>query len=160
MVQLRPDSHKNQIQLVVFLGLTGIRLMTLAVLTGFARAKSKKFLAPEDAKRFGVEAQPMTSSGTMDPADRAMRVHYNALENDIIWLMAALAMFFAGANINAQIILNTIYTAARVGHAIFYLFGVRPPFRGICFGVGLFTCLTMFLYAIGQSIKNKYNDQI
>uniref|UniRef100_A0A7S4HZ06 Microsomal glutathione S-transferase 1 n=1 Tax=Vannella robusta TaxID=1487602 RepID=A0A7S4HZ06_9EUKA len=140
------------VQYVIFLVIDAFRLLILAQLTGLARVKTKEFHAPEDAR--GKDYTPVgQDTSSMSLAARAMRAHYNAIENDLVWLFATTALMYSQANVNAIIAFNTFYQFFRICHAIFYMLG-KQPFRALSFLGGAICCIIMLCYAFVQVIIN------
>lgn len=79
-MSIATNANAAVIQNVVFLVLTGLRLLILAALTGVARVKTKQFISPEDNRNGTGEVTSFgsASSGGMSLPDRVMRAHYNA----------------------------------------------------------------------------------
>merc|ERR1712063_145696 len=98
---------------------------------------------------------PGSSGDGMDLPDRAMRAHYNAIENDVVYFLAATALVTSGADSTAQIILSTFYQVFRICHAVFYMLG-KQPFRALSFLGGVLCCFTMLAYAFIQMIVNRF----
>ena len=125
----------------------GLHLLVLAFLTGGARAKSGRFVNPEDK---GVV------KGTQGPEDspevqRFKRAHVNALENAVpFFVVAALYVATGGTKVGAQAYCYT-FLAARLLHSVFYLLG-KQPFRTMMFAIGAMATIGMAVQVIRATI--------
>ena len=75
--------------------------------------------------------------------ERVRRAHLNDLENVLIFL--ALSLFFVGTNPDYDLAWYHFvsFTAARIGHTIFYLFFQAQPWRAIAFFVGMISTVSI-----------------
>jgi uncharacterized MAPEG superfamily protein len=131
----------------LFSAILGLHLIALALWTGTVRAMKKRFVNPEDAK---LNKGEQVEDEHPDVA-RAKRAHLNGLENAVPFF--AIAYFYAatGPSKNGALIYFGTFTAARVLHSIFYLWG-RQPFRTIMFVIGVLCTLGMAVQVIKAAI--------
>jgi uncharacterized MAPEG superfamily protein len=133
--------------LALFSAILGLHLLALALWTGTVRAMKKKFVNPEDValnKGTQVEAEHPDVA-------RVKRAHQNALENAVPFF--AIAYFYAatGPSKSGALIYFGTFTAARILHSVFYLWG-RQPFRTITFAVGVLTTIGMAVQVIRSAV--------
>jgi glutathione S-transferase len=120
------------------------QLLLLAFWTGTVRAMSKTFVNPEDA--------PLNKGGKQVEQDdpkvlRVKRVHQNALENAVPFFVVGLLYVLSGpTKLGVQAYFIT-FTAARLLHTFFYLFG-KQPFRTMMFAIGALATLGMAVHVI------------
>jgi uncharacterized MAPEG superfamily protein len=133
--------------LALFSAILGLHLIALALWTGTVRAMKKKYLNPEDANiNKGVTVETEHSA-----VARVQRAHQNALENAVPFF--AIAYFYAatGPSKSGALIYFGTFTAARILHSVFYLWG-RQPFRTLMFGLGVLTTIGMAVQVIRAAV--------
>ena len=133
--------------LALFSSILALHLIALALWTGTVRAMKKKFINPEDA---ALNQGQEVETEHRDVA-RAKRAHQNALENAVPFF--AIAYFYAatGGSKSGALIYFGTFTAARILHSIFYLWG-RQPFRTITFGIGVLALIGMAVQVIKTAV--------
>jgi uncharacterized MAPEG superfamily protein len=125
--------------------LVALNMMVLAAMTGAARAKTKSFNNPEDARGAPIDKE--------DPkVSRLKRAQTNAIESAIMFYPIALLYCFAGpSDLGAKAYFFT-YAGARILHSIVYLAG-KQPWRTIMFilsGVFLFVLIGDTAWLVAQ----------
>ena len=124
-----------------------LHLIFLALWTGRVRVRSKKYVNPEDAV--------LNKADRVDTEDadvaRVQRAHLNALENAVPFFVVGLLYAMSGpSKLGAQAYFFT-FTAVRVLHSIFYLWG-RQPFRTLMFAIGVLVTIGMAVHVIRAAI--------
>lgn len=131
----------------LFSTVLAVQLLALALWTGTVRVMKKQWVNPEDAKLSKGE------NVQVDHPDvaRVKRAHQNAIENAIPFF--AVGFLYAGVapSKNAALIYFGTFTAARLLHSVFYLWG-RQPFRTMMFGVGVLATLGMAVHVIRTAL--------
>jgi uncharacterized MAPEG superfamily protein len=108
-----------------------LNLLVLSGMTGAARARTKSFSNPEDAKRAGAAE----NAPEHPDVARVIRAHRNALENIPVFFAIGLIYTLSGASKVGAMAYFITYTAARVLHSVFHLKAVGPA-RSVAFGIG------------------------
>ncbi|MBK7584106.1 MAG: MAPEG family protein [Myxococcales bacterium] len=131
----------------IFSSVIALHLLVLAGWTGGVRFARKAYVNPEDAKLNKAEQADVDHPDVQ----RVKRAHQNALENAIPFF--AVGFLYAGVapNKNAALVYFATFTAARVLHSIFYLWG-RQPFRTIVFAIGAACTVGMAVQVIRTAI--------
>ena len=82
-----------------------------------------------------------------EDVERVRRAHLNDIEN--VFPFFFLGGLYLTTNPAAHIAKNLfrIFAAARIGHTVVYLAGVRQPARGICFAINM-VINVYFVYSI------------
>lgn len=124
-----------------------LELVALALLTGTVRVKKSTYVNPEDAK---------AAKGTkvdFEPEEiaRVKRAHANLLENAVPFFVVGALFVASGATRTAALAYFGTFVAARVLHAVFYLWG-RQPFRTLSFGVGVLAVIGMAVHVLRAAI--------
>lgn len=80
------------------------------------------------------------------PGARAIGAQLNAWEALIFYSLVILIAYASGVDLYSLTIPALIFLAARVLHAIFYIFNLAT-LRSIAFGIGFFDCIYIFAVA-------------
>jgi len=130
----------------VFYGsIVSSKMIAMSFLTAAKRIKNGIFANPEDAKMYKKVVV------TDEAVERVRRNHLNDLENIPIFLI--LALFYVTINPSPSTALwhFRIFTASRIIHTLSYQLGLQP-FRGLAFGVGVFTCASMLVQILQKTM--------
>lgn len=129
-----------------FSAILALQLLALALWTGTVRTMKKQWVNPEDAKFNKGE------SAEQDHPDvaRTKRAHQNALENAVPFFAVGYLYATVQPSKTAALIYFGTFTAARLLHSVFYLWG-RQPFRTMMFGVGVLAVIGMAVHVIRSS---------
>jgi len=121
-----------------------VQLILLAFYTGAVRAKSKRFINPEDSV-----VSPGSKLAEAEHPDvlRVQRAHSNALENALPFFVVGALYIATGATKSGAQAYCYTFLAARLLHSVAYLAG-RQPFRTIFFSVGALATLGMAYHVI------------
>lgn len=84
------------------------------------------------------------------PGARAIGAQLNAWEALIFYSLVILIAYASGVDLYSLTIPALIFLAARVLHAIFYIFNLST-LRSIAFGIGFFDCIYIFAIAASAS---------
>ncbi len=122
----------------------GLHLLALAFWTGTVRAMRKTFVNAEDAKAF--KADKSADAEHPDVA-RVKRAHQNALENAVPFFAIGYLYAMQGPTKDGAIIYFGVFTAARILHSVFYLWG-RQPFRTMMFAIGALATIGMGVHVL------------
>jgi uncharacterized MAPEG superfamily protein len=117
-----------------------LKMLASALLTGFARSRSKRFLNPEDAAVLGGAA----ATEEHPDVQRIMRMHRNDAENILPFFTIGLIFVLMGATAWAAGWYFYTFTAARIVHSIVYLARLQP-WRTIAFVIGVFCMVGMIV---------------
>jgi glutathione S-transferase len=119
-----------------------LQLVALALYTGMKRVMSAQFINPEDGKGkiAPVAADPPAIA-------RIKRAHQNAIENAIPFFIVGALYAATGGTKSGALAYFGSFTAARIFHSIFYLWG-KQPFRTLSFAVGVIAIVGMSLQVI------------
>lgn len=124
-----------------------LELLALALLTGSVRVRKNTYVNPEDAK---------AAKGTkvdLEPEEvaRVKRAHANLLENAVPFFVVGALFVASGATKTAAFAYFGTFVAARLLHAVFYLWG-RQPFRTLSFGAGVLAVIGMAVHVLRAAI--------
>lgn len=127
--------------------IVAIQMLLLALWTGTVRKRRGVFVNPEDA------AGSKTAKADQDHEDvlRVKRAHQNLIENAVPFFVVGLLYVLTGATRTGAIAYFATFTAARLLHTLFYLWG-KQPFRTITFAAGVLATLGMAVHVIRVSI--------
>ncbi len=120
--------------------LVGLNMIVLAGMTGAARAKTKSFNNPEDARGAPVNIED-------EKVSRLKRAHQNAIESAIMFFPVALLYVLSGASENATRAYCFTYAGARILHSVVYLAG-KQPWRTIMYSVGTLAIAGMMVHLV------------
>ena len=124
-----------------------VQLILLAFWTGTVRVTRKVYVNPEDA------SLNKATQSEEDHADvqRVKRAHQNAIENAVPFFVIGLLYAMSGASHTGALAYFGTFTAVRLLHSIFYLWG-RQPFRTLMFAVGVLATLGMGVHVIRAAL--------
>ena len=108
-----------------------LHLIVLGSWTGMVRMRRKIYVNPEDARQLSGT----TGESEHPDVQRVKRAHQNALENLVPFFIVAWFYVATAPSRTAAIAYFGTFTAARILHSVFYLWG-RQPFRTISFAIG------------------------
>jgi len=131
----------------LFATVLALHLLALALWTGTVRVMRKQFVNPEDAKLNKGES---TEADHPD-VQRVKRAHQNALENALPFFVVAYLYAGVAPSKNAALIYFGTFTAARLLHSVFYLWG-RQPFRTLMFALGVAATIGMSVHVIRTAL--------
>ena len=120
--------------------------LLIAVLIPYAlagistRYKTQQF-GKVDNNNPRAQAAQLTGTGA-----RAIAAQQNAWEALAVFTAAVVAAFVGGADPETLATPALVFVAARIAHAFCYLRDLASP-RSLCFGVGFFACLWIFVKA-------------
>ncbi|XP_065063264.1 microsomal glutathione S-transferase 1-like [Rhopilema esculentum] len=112
-----------------------IKCLVMSLITGRLRVVNKIFLGPEDFAAFGKPDKP--SAVAEAHIERVRNAHRNDMENIFPFFTIGLLYVLCNPNPITATWLFRIFTAARIGHTVVYLNGVRQPFRALCFFIAI-----------------------
>lgn len=120
-----------------------LKMAAIALVQGYGRTSTGRFVLPEDAKLF---------HGTESPAeaplvDRASRAWRNDLENIPIFLILAGIYVAAGLSQGAFAFYCLVFMAMRIVHTYTYIEAMQP-WRSISFTVGAVVMLAMMIHIL------------
>lgn len=121
----------------------GLQLIALALWTGTVRVMRKQWVNPEDAqlnKGENVEADHPDVA-------RVKRAHVNAIENAIPFFVIGALYAATQPSKTAALAYFWTFTAARLLHSVFYLWG-KQPFRTLSFAVGVLAIIGMGVHVL------------
>lgn len=120
-----------------------LNLLVLSGMVGGARAKTKSFTNPEDAKD---KSAPLAETEHPHVA-RINRAHRNALENiPMFWAIGFIYVLTGASSLGAKAYFIT-FTAARIIHSIAHIKALQP-WRSIAYGIGSL-CIAGMIVQIG-----------
>lgn len=124
-----------------------LELLALALLTGSVRVRKNTYVNPEDAKA------AKGTKGDLEPEEvaRVKRAHANLLENAVPFFVVGALFVASGATKTAAFAYFGTFVAARLLHAVFYLWG-RQPFRTLSFGAGVLAVIGMAVHVLRAAI--------
>ncbi|XP_022903905.1 microsomal glutathione S-transferase 1-like isoform X1 [Onthophagus taurus] len=115
-----------------------LKVLAMAILTGFQRFKNMVFVNPEDAAVF--KCKPKIDANV----ERVRRAHLNDLENIPIFFVAGFGYMLTNPPVRTALMLFKIFTIARFLHSLVYaVVKVPQPARGLAWGTGY--CITGFM---------------
>ncbi len=115
-----------------------LQLIALALWTGTVRVRNKKWVNPEDAKfNKGDETE-----ADHPAVQRVKRAHLNALENAVPFFIVGLLYAMTVPPKDGALLYFGTFTAARLLHSLFYLWG-KQPFRTLMFALGVLCVIGM-----------------
>lgn len=120
-----------------------LHLIILGTWTGGVRAMRKQYVNPEDAK---LNKADQTDVEHPDVA-RTKRAHQNALENAVPFFVIGALYAATGASKTGALAYFGTFTAMRLLHSLFYLWG-RQPWRTISFAIGALATIGMGVHVI------------
>jgi len=116
-----------------------LKLLGMAPLTAIKRFAHGVFANPEDAKAFGAK-KPVLDN---DAVERVRRNHLNDLENIPAFLFLGLLYVTTQPNPVTALWHFRVFALSRILHTLVYQLAVPQPARGLTFGVGVATCVSM-----------------
>jgi uncharacterized MAPEG superfamily protein len=132
-------------QLYVFAAaFTVIKLVFIAYATIAARNAGKTTTLPEDIKFGNTVLEAET-----DKVNRIQRVHRNALENELPFLVLGLVYVLCGASVLGAAAYFGVFIAARLLHSVFMLLKVQP-WRSFMF---ILASLALIGMAVGSCLR-------
>ncbi len=109
--------------------LLGLKLVLLALATGAARGRGKRWVNPEDTKMMGGEV------GDTAWTSRLQRAHGNGIDNELLFMFLGLLYLLMGSPTEGMQAYGYTFLIARVLHSLTYLFALQP-FRSLSWVVG------------------------
>jgi len=128
-------------------GVVLAKMMGMSFLTAVKRIGLGIFANPEDVSIFGQKKVILDH----ESVERVRRNHLNDLENIPAFLLVGLLYVSSNPAPSAALWHFRVFAASRVLHTLFYQLGVQP-FRGMVFGVGMFTTLSMLFQVIASTM--------
>jgi microsomal prostaglandin-E synthase 1 len=124
-------------------------LLVLWNLSGFARARSRTTLNPEDARTVVRGAEVVTSEP--EAVARVLRAHRNSADNIIPFLLLGLVFALERPDpLEAQIIFGA-FTFARLLFSFAYLAGLQP-WRTLGYTFGALTTLALMVEVVRHAL--------
>ena len=120
-----------------------VHLLLLALWTGSVRVQRKVWVNPEDAKLNKGE----NVEADHPDVQRVKRAHLNAIENAVPFFAVGLLYALTAPSQTGALAYFWTFTAVRILHSIFYLWG-RQPFRTLMFAIGLLATIGMAVHVI------------
>ena len=120
-----------------------LQLIALALWTGTVRTRRKVYTNPEDARLVKTAAAELEH----EDVQRVQRAHRNALENAVPFFAIGLLYAMSGPSSTGALAYLVTFTAARLLHSVFYLWG-RQPFRTLCFAIGVAAMIGMAVHVL------------
>jgi uncharacterized MAPEG superfamily protein len=120
-----------------------LHLITLALLTGTVRVRTKQWVNPEDAKLSKGE----TFDAEHSTVARVKRAHVNAIENFVPFLVVAALYAATAPGRAAALAYFGTFVVARLLHSVFYIWG-RQPFRTLAFAAGVLAIVGMAVHVL------------
>jgi uncharacterized MAPEG superfamily protein len=133
--------------LIITATILALHLIALALWTGTVRLRRKVYVNPEDARHFSVT----TGESEHPDVQRVKRAHQNALENLVPFFIVAWFYVATGPSRTAALAYFGTFTAARILHSVFYLWG-RQPFRTLSFAIGVLATLGLGYQVISAAV--------
>lgn len=129
--------------LVAALSALLLKATLLSAVQVVARARSREFTTPEDARLFGVAPAIRETSFVV----RCGNVWRNDVENIPLFLAAALAFTLLGGDARSAVWLFGSYVAIRVLHTAVYLRGLQP-WRAVAYLASLAVLWTIIIRSL------------
>jgi prostaglandin-E synthase 1 len=120
-----------------------LEMLIIGAYTAATRAKHNNFLNPEDIGVSRKDAKLVEGAEHPDVA-RIMRAHRNLIESLPLFFALGLVFVLAGAPPLGAKICFSVFTAARVLHAIVYIKELQP-WRTLCFAIGALSLVAMMV---------------
>ncbi len=131
------DVHNPVFQLYIgSVLLLGLNLLWLAVGTAASRATRDEAVNPEDV-RMNSKASIVFLAGN-EVTQRYRRAHFNALENNLLFLVTAFLLTLTPVGTTAVAVLFGIFVGFRWLHSIAYVRSVQP-LRTVSFAIAFFS---------------------
>jgi uncharacterized MAPEG superfamily protein len=124
-----------------------LHMLLLAFWTGTVRALRKKYVNPEDAKLNKAEE----AEAEHPDVARAKRAHQNALENGVTFFVVGALYASIGPSKTGVLWYFGTFTAMRLLHSVFYLWG-KQPWRTISFAIGALAVIGMGVHVIRAAL--------
>jgi uncharacterized MAPEG superfamily protein len=131
----------------IFATVLALHLLVLALWTGTTRVIHKRYVHAEDAK---LTNQPQAIQ-EHESVLRARDAHRNALENAVPFFAIGFLYAAQGPTKDGALIYFGTFTAARILHSVFFLWG-RQPYRTLMFTIGVLALVGMGVHVIGRAI--------
>lgn len=131
----------------IFATVLALQLVVLAFWTGTMRVLHKRYVHPEDA---AIAKQSLAES-EHDSVLRARDAHRNALENAVPFFAIGFLYAAGGPTKDGALIYFGTFTAARILHSVFFLWG-KQPYRTLMFAIGALALVGMGVHVIGKAI--------
>ena len=120
-----------------------LQLLSLALWTGTVRVMRKQWVNPEDAKLNKGEKAEADHPDVL----RVKRAHQNLIENAIPFFVVGALYAATGATRTGALAYFGTFTAVRLLHSLFYLWG-KQPWRTLMFAVGVLAVVGMAVHVI------------
>lgn len=120
------------------------KMFTNSLLQGSARFRGNSFHYPEDQKKF---AKGEATDDYKDFEMRATNCWRNDLENIPMFIILGLAFVLMGGSEKMSMIYFGIFAFARASHTLCLMKSLQP-WRGMAFGIGLFSTFAVGLHAV------------
>jgi prostaglandin-E synthase 1 len=131
------DVHTPVFQLYIgSVLLLGLNLLWLAVGTAASRATRDEAVNPEDV-RLNSKAKVVFLAGN-DVTQRYRRAHFNALENNLLFLITAFLLTLTPVGTTTAAVLFGVFVGFRWLHSIAYVRSIQP-LRTASFGIAYVT---------------------
>ncbi|XP_056311821.1 microsomal glutathione S-transferase 1.1 [Danio aesculapii] len=119
-----------------------LKMMFMSLMTGYMRVSKQAFSNLEDtAMAKGEDKKKLVR---IDPdVERVRRCHLNDLESIVPFVLIGLLYALTGPVLSTALLHFRVFVASRFIHTVAYTMALPQPTRGLAFGVGLLTTLSM-----------------
>ena len=128
-----------------------LHLLALAFYTAAVRGPTRITLNTEDASTVARGATVAEVESVV--VARAQRVHRNALENAVPFLIIGLLYVLTGASARGAMIFFGVYVVTRILHSLAYL-SAKQPWRTMMFATGALCSIGMSVQIIRAAVPH------
>ncbi|KAK9975838.1 hypothetical protein ABG768_021070 [Culter alburnus] len=120
-----------------------LKMMLMSLVTSYFRLTKQVFANIEDTTLVKT-TEDRKKLVRLDPdVERVRRCHQNDLENIVPFVMVGLLYALTGPDLSTALLHFRVFVGSRIIHTVTYVMALPQPSRGLAFGVGLFTTLSM-----------------
>ncbi|TRY76030.1 hypothetical protein DNTS_010924 [Danionella cerebrum] len=120
-----------------------LKMMLMSFLTSYFRLTKQAFSNYEDTALVKSSEDRKKLVRVDQDVERVRRCHLNDLENVVPFVMIGLLYALTGPDLSTALLHFRVFVASRFIHTVAYLMALPQPSRGLAFGVGLLTTLSM-----------------
>ncbi|XP_048012056.1 microsomal glutathione S-transferase 1.1 [Chanodichthys erythropterus] len=120
-----------------------LKMMLMSLVTSYFRLTKQVFANIEDTTLVKT-TEDRKKLVRLDPdVERVRRCHQNDLENIVPFVVVGLLYALTGPDLSTALLHFRVFVGSRIIHTVTYVMALPQPSRGLAFGVGLFTTLSM-----------------
>ncbi|NP_001005957.1 microsomal glutathione S-transferase 1.1 isoform X1 [Danio rerio] len=119
-----------------------LKMMLMSLMTSYLRLTKQVFSNLEDTAMAIAEDKKKLVRTDPD-VERVRRCHLNDLESIVPFVVIGLLYALTGPVLSTALLHFRVFVVSRFIHTVAYIMALPQPTRGVAFGVGLLTTLSM-----------------